>query len=56
MAEQYTYEHFLEFGSEQDVRKSGKYMQQGKNYVVQNGDILFFKHSAGGGGGKGKKK
>jgi len=56
MAEQYNYDHFVEFGSEQDVRKAGKYMSQGKNYVVQNGDILFFKHSAGGGGGKGKKK
>jgi len=55
MAEQYTYEHWLEFGSEQGVRKAGKYMQQGKNYVVQNGDILFFKHGAGG-AGKNKKK
>jgi len=54
MAEQYTYDHFLEFGSEQDVRKGGKYMQQGKNYVVQNGDILFFKHGAGGAGKKKK--
>jgi len=56
MAEQYAYDSFVEFGSEQDVRKAGKYQSQGKNYVVQNGDILFFKHSAGGGGGKGKKK
>jgi len=56
MAEQYAYDSFVEFGSELEVRKAGKYYQQGKNYVVQNGDILFFKHSAGGGGGKGKKK
>jgi len=55
MAEQYSYDAFVEFGGEQEVRKAGKYMQQGKNYVVQNGDILFFRHSAGG-GGKSKKK
>jgi len=55
MAEQYTYDHFVEFGSEQGVRKAGKYMQQGKNYVVQNGDILFFKHGAGGAGKKKNK-
>jgi len=31
-------------------------MQQGKSYIVQDGDILFFRNSASGGGGKGKKK
>jgi len=56
MAEQYNYEHFVEFGGEPEVRKAGKYLTQGKTYIVKDGDILFFKHSAGGGGGKGKKK
>jgi obg-like ATPase 1 len=48
------YTDFEELGSEQAVKADGKYMQKGKNYVVEDGDIIFFKFSTG--GGKKKKK
>eukprot|EP01120_Amphizonella_sp_Union-15-10_P003300 TRINITY_DN13722_c0_g1_i1.p1 TRINITY_DN13722_c0_g1~~TRINITY_DN13722_c0_g1_i1.p1 ORF type:complete len:393 (+),score=73.11 TRINITY_DN13722_c0_g1_i1:100-1278(+) len=47
------FEDLKALGSEIEVRAKGKYYQQGKNYVVQDGDIILFKH---GGGGAGKKK
>lgn len=28
---------------------AGKYRQQGRNYVVEDGDIIFFKFNAGAG-------
>jgi obg-like ATPase 1 len=55
-ADQYAYKDFVEFGSEQGVQKAGKLASRGKSYVVQDGDILFFKHNAGGGGAAKKKK
>jgi len=42
-AEVYKFNDFLELGSEQAVKDAGKYKQEGKNYVVQDGDIIFFK-------------
>lgn len=30
-------------GTEEAVKKAGKLRQQGKKYVVQDGDIIFFK-------------
>ena len=42
-AEVYKFADFLELGSEQAVKDAGKYRQEGKNYVVQDGDIIFFK-------------
>lgn len=42
-----------ELGSEQAVKAEGKYMQKGKNYVVEDGDIIYFKFNTG---GKKKKK
>jgi obg-like ATPase 1 len=33
----------------------GKYRQQGKNYTVEDGDIIYFKVNAGGGLGGSKK-
>jgi obg-like ATPase 1 len=48
-AAQYTYEDFVEHGSESAVRAAGKLNpSRGRNYVVQDGDILFFKHNAQG--------
>lgn len=35
---------------------AGKYRQQGRNYVVDDGDIIFFKFNAGAGLTAGKKK
>ena len=39
-AEVMHYEDFMEFGSEAACRDNGKLMVEGKNYVVQDGDIL----------------
>jgi len=45
-AEQMTFDDFKQYGSEVEVKKAGKYKTQGKLYVVQDGDILHFKHNA----------
>ncbi|EKX73399.1 GTP-binding protein family member protein [Theileria equi strain WA] len=42
-AEVYNYKDILEHGSEGEVRANGKYLQKGKDYVVNDGDIIFFK-------------
>lgn len=46
LAEQMTFDDFKQYGSEIEVRKAGKYKTQGKQYIVQDGDILHFKHGA----------
>ncbi|KAG2220427.1 hypothetical protein INT45_000652 [Circinella minor] len=43
MAEVMKYEDLKEFGNETQVKAHGKYMQKGKDYVVEDGDIIFFK-------------
>nr|XP_012608852.1 obg-like ATPase 1 isoform X1 [Microcebus murinus] len=43
MAEVMKYEDFKEEGSENAVKAAGKYRQQGRNYIVEDGDIIFFK-------------
>uniref|UniRef100_A0A8C9KRC7 Obg-like ATPase 1 n=1 Tax=Panthera tigris altaica TaxID=74533 RepID=A0A8C9KRC7_PANTA len=43
MAEIMKYEDFKEEGSENAVKAAGKYRQQGRNYIVKDGDIIFFK-------------
>jgi obg-like ATPase 1 len=42
-AEVMKYDEFKELGSEAAVKAAGKYRQEGKNYIVQDGDIIFFK-------------
>ena len=42
-AEVYTYDDFVKFGSEKEVKNNGKYKQCGKEYLVKDGDIIFFK-------------
>jgi len=42
-AEVMKYDEFKELGSESAVKAAGKYKQEGKNYVVCDGDILYFK-------------
>jgi len=42
-AEVMKYEEFKELGSEGAVKAAGKYRQEGKTYVVEDGDIMFFK-------------
>jgi len=43
MAEVMKFSDFKEFGSEAGCKKEGKYRQQGRNYIVEDGDIIFFK-------------
>ena len=50
------YEDFKEAGSEAATKAAGKYRQQGRNYIVEDGDIIFFKFNAGAGLTAGKKK
>ncbi len=42
-AEVYAFEDLKRLKSEAEVRKAGLLRQEGKNYVIQNGDIVFFK-------------
>ena len=42
-AEAYTIEDLKKYGSEAKIREAGKYRVEGKDYVVQDGDVLFFK-------------
>lgn len=41
-AEVMKYEDLVKHGSEQKVREVGKYMQKGRDYVVEDGDIISF--------------
>ncbi|TTH38814.1 Obg-like ATPase 1 [Bagarius yarrelli] len=43
MAEVMKFSDFKEEGSETAAKAAGKYRQQGRNYVVEDGDIIFFK-------------
>jgi hypothetical protein len=42
-AEVMKYEDFVRHGSEAACREAGKIHLEGKNYVVQDGDIIHFK-------------
>ena len=42
-AEAYTIEDLRKYGSEAKIREAGKYRVEGKDYIVQDGDVLFFK-------------
>jgi len=56
MAEVMKFNDFKEEGSEAAAKAAGKYRQQGKTYVVEDGDIIFFKFNAGAGLTAAKKK
>lgn len=56
MAEVMKFNDFKEEGSEAACKAAGKYRQQGRNYVVEDGDIIFFKFNAGAGLKDAKKK
>ena len=56
MAEVMHFNCFKEEGSEAACKAAGKYRQQGRNYVVEDGDIIFFKFNAGAGLKDAKKK
>lgn len=42
-AEAYTIDDLRQYGTEAKIKEAGKYRQEGKDYVVQDGDVLFFK-------------
>jgi len=48
MAEVMKFDDFKEEGSEAACKAAGKYHQRGKTYVVEDGDIIFFKFNTGG--------
>ncbi|GAB0090574.1 Obg-like ATPase 1 [Sergentomyia squamirostris] len=56
MAEVMHFVDFKEEGTEAAAKAAGKYRQQGRNYVVEDGDIIFFKFNAGAGLKDAKKK
>ncbi|XP_076284723.1 adenylate kinase 9 [Lasioglossum baleicum] len=56
MAEVMKFDDFKNEGSEAAVKAAGRYRQQGRNYVVEDGDIIFFKFNAGAGLKDAKKK
>jgi len=49
MAEVMKFDDFKEEGSETACKAAGKYRQQGKTYIVEDGDIIVFKFNAGAG-------
>ena len=43
MAEVMKYQDLHEAGSTNAVKAAGKYLQKGKEYVVDDGDVIYFK-------------
>jgi len=56
MAEVSKVADLMELGDEPAVKAAGKYRQQGRNYVVEDGDVILFKFNAGAGLSGAKKK
>lgn len=56
MAEVMKIADLMELLNENAVKGAGKYRQQGRNYVVEDGDVIFFKFNAGAGLTAAKKK
>ncbi|MDR1443809.1 MAG: redox-regulated ATPase YchF [Treponema sp.] len=42
-AEVYSYEDIVRYGTEARIKEAGKYRLEGKEYIVQDGDVMFFK-------------
>ncbi len=42
-AQVFSYEDFLEFGSEKALKEAGKIRIEGKDYIVEDGDICYFR-------------
>jgi len=42
-AEVYSYKNLKTYGSESALKASGHYKQEGKNYVIQDGDVILFR-------------
>jgi obg-like ATPase 1 len=41
------YDDLVALGNEQAVKAEGKYVQKGKEYVVEDGDIILFRFNVG---------
>jgi GTP-binding protein YchF len=42
-AEVYSYEDIVKYGTEGKIKEAGKYRIEGKEYIVRDGDVMFFK-------------
>jgi len=42
-AEVISYEDFVEFGGEAGAKEAGKNRLEGKEYIVQDGDVMHFR-------------
>ena len=42
-AEVYSFDDLMQYKSESAPKDAGKIRQEGKNYIIQNGDVIFFK-------------
>ncbi len=42
-AETISYGDFIEFGGEQGARDAGRMRSEGRDYVVQDGDVILFR-------------
>jgi GTP-binding protein YchF len=42
-AEVYGYEDIVKYGTEAKIKEAGKYRVEGKEYIVHDGDVVFFK-------------
>ena len=42
-AEVYSYNDIVQYGTEAKIKEAGKYRIEGKEYIVQDGDVMFFK-------------
>jgi GTP-binding protein YchF len=42
-AEVYSYDDIVKYGTEAKIKEAGKYRIEGKEYIVQDGDVMFFK-------------
>ena len=42
-AEVYSFDDLVTYGSEAKIKEAGKYRIEGKEYVVRDGDVMFFK-------------
>jgi GTP-binding protein YchF len=42
-AEVYSYDDILHYGTEAKIKEAGKYRIEGRDYLVKDGDVMFFK-------------
>jgi ribosome-binding ATPase YchF (GTP1/OBG family) len=42
-AEVYSFDDLVHYGAEAKIKEAGKYRIEGKEYLVRDGDVMFFK-------------